>query len=250
MITSRAHGIDISKYDLSFDPKLATEQLDFVVQRASYRTTKDELFDQLNPGVQQVPIRLAYHYLNSDTDWKKQYDVFMNTVADKNFHAFVCDFESSFNTMTPTFAKMAWDFCKQAVIDTGKRCIVYTNFYHYRDYLVPSQTQYGINWNLVDLWIAQYWNVPDPNATPNLPPGRTSGWSKWQYTAKGNGNLYGTGRATACDLDVFNGTVADMRTWLGIAEPTPTPEPVPMVSFTLNLDGVKWEAINVPMTKA
>lgn len=249
MITTRAHGIDISKYDLTFDPAKATEQLDFVVQRASYRTTKDEAFDTLNVGVQKMPIRLAYHYLNSDTDWKRQYDTFMNVVAGKNFHAYVCDFEDSFNSMSPTFAKMAWDFCKQVVIDTGKRCMLYTGFYDYRDYLVPSQTQYGINWNLVDLWIAQYWNVPNPDANPNLPVGRTSGWSMWQYTAKGNGALYGTGRSTACDLDVFNGTVTDMKNWLGIAEPTPEPD-APTVSFTLNVNGETWQALNIKMTKA
>ncbi len=56
-ITPRAHGIDISKYDLSFDPAKATGQLDFVIQRVSYRTTRDELFLKLLPGVLKMPIR-------------------------------------------------------------------------------------------------------------------------------------------------------------------------------------------------
>lgn len=244
---NRAHGLDISKYDLTFDPSKSVNQLDFVVQRASYRVTKDEAFDTLNPGVQQVPIRLAYHYLNSDTGWEAQADKFLSVVDGKNFHAYVCDFEDSFNVMSPTFAKMAWDFCKKIVVTTGKRCMVYTNFYHYKDYLVPSQAQYGINWNLVDLWIAQYWNVPDPNAVPNLPPGRTSGWSMWQYTAKADGTTYGAGRSTACDLDVFNGDVPTMRTWLGIDNPTPPPSNNPVADFSLTLNGIIYSAQGVEL---
>lgn len=250
MITSRAHGIDISKYDVSFNPDLATEQLDFVIQRASYRVTKDEAFDVLNPGVQKVPIRLAYHYLNSDTAWQLQADKFLSVVDGKNFHAYVCDFESSFNVMSPTFAKMAWDFIKHVTVTTGKRCILYTGYYHYKDYLVPSQTQYGINWNIPDLWIAQYWDVPNPDANPNLPVARTAGWSFWQYTARGNGTLYGTGRSAACDLNVFNGNVASLRSWLNLpAEPTPTPDPEnPTASFSLTVDGTTYEANDVELT--
>lgn len=248
-VTSRAHGPDMSKYDLSFDPAKATHQLDFAIQRASYRTTPDQLFAELNVGVQKVPIRLAYHYLNSDASWVLQYDTFMKTVADKNFHAFVCDFERPFNTMSVAFAKSAWDFCKQVVIDTGKRCLIYTNKYEYQDWLVPSQVKYGINWNLVDFWIAQYWNSPNPDAQPLLPAGRTAGWNLWQYTSNGGGTKYGMGRPVEGDLNVFNGTVDEMKKWLGITDPTPEPTPTnPVVSFSLEFGGKTWEAVNVEMT--
>jgi GH25 family lysozyme M1 (1,4-beta-N-acetylmuramidase) len=247
-ITARAHGIDISKWDLKFNPDLATKQLDFVVQRASYRTTKDEAFDALYPGVQKVPRRLAYHYLNSDASAEAQFNTFMSVVNGKGFHAYVCDFESDFNVMSPTFAKMAWDFCKKVVVATGKRCLLYTGFYQYRDYLVPSQKQYNIDWNLVDLWIAQYHNVVDPNGTPNLPPGRTTGWSMWQYTNNGNGTEYGAGRSTACDLNVFNGSTADMDTFLGITTTPPPATPVyPKADFALKVNGVTYSAKDVEL---
>lgn len=246
-VTPRAHGVDLSKYDLSFDPALATHQLDFAIQRASYRTTPDQLFNELNVGVQKMPIRLAYHYLNSDTDWKAQYDVFMATAGDKGFHAYVCDFERSFNVMSQAFAKMAWDFCKQVVIDTGKRCLIYTNKYEYTDWLLPSQKTYGINWNLVDFWIAQYPYAPDPNGTPTMPAGRTAGWNLWQYTSNGGGTQYGMGRVVEGDLDVFNGTVEQMRQWLGIAEPTPPPTTNPTTNISLTVGGVTYEAINVEL---
>lgn len=250
-VTPRGHGPDISKYDLSFDPAKATKQLDFVVQRASYRTTKDEAFDTLYPGVAQVPIRLAYHYLNSGTSWQAQADKFLSVTEGKNFHAYVCDFEATANVLSVDFAKEAWDFCKHVAVNTGKRVLIYTNYYHYRDYLLPSQVKYGINWNLVDFWIAQYPNTPNiTDGQPTLPPGRT-GWNMWQYTSKANGTEYGLGRATAGDLNVFNGNVEAMRNWLGIPidppVPTPTPTTNPRASFSLVVDGVTYEALDVEL---
>jgi GH25 family lysozyme M1 (1,4-beta-N-acetylmuramidase) len=245
-LTPRAHGPDMSKYDLSFDPALATHQLDFVVQRASYRTTKDEKFDDLYAGVEKMPISLAYHYLASDTLVQAQIDKFLSVVDGKNFDAYVCDFESTFNLMSQSFAKMAWDFCKAVVIATGKRCLIYTNKYHYIDWLVPSQATYKINWNLVDYWIAQYPSNPDPNGQPNLPTGRTTGWNMWQYTSSGGGTKYGMGRPIEGDLNVFNGTVTQMRDWLGITQPEPI-EDNPTASFALTVGGVTYEAQNVEL---
>jgi GH25 family lysozyme M1 (1,4-beta-N-acetylmuramidase) len=248
-ITARAHGPDMSKYDLHFKPELATEQMDFVIQRASYRTTKDEAFDTLYPGVAQMPIRLAYHYLNSDTPWLAQADKFLSIVDGKGFHAFVCDFESSFNVLSLAFAKEAWEFIKYVAVNTGKRTMLYTNRYHYQDFIFPSQATYGINWNQVDYWQAQYYYTVNADGQPLMPNGRTAGWNLWQYTAKANGTLYGLGRSTACDLNVFNGTPSAMRQWLGIAEPTPEPTPteIPRVSFSLVHEGVTYEAIDVEL---
>lgn len=245
----RSRGIDVSKYDQSFDPDKATETIDFVIQRASYGLVKDELFDLINTGVQKVGARLAYHYLRSDYDTNAQVARFLDTTNGKNFHAYVCDFEQYYNTMDVAFAKKAWDFVKAVVLTTGKRCLIYTNYYGYKDYLVPSEKAYGINWNLADFWIANYPSVPDPEGTPPNPPGRTAGWSFWQYSSKGNGALYGLGRTTAADLDVFNGDKAMLYSWLGI-QSTPTPEPTPenpTATFALNVGGVTYQATDVEL---
>ena len=246
-LTQRAHGPDMSKYDLSFDPAKATHQLDFAIQRASYRTTKDEAFDTLYPGVSKVPLRMAYHYLASNVDWKLQYDKFMSVVDGKGFLAFVCDFEDSYNTMSVQFAKMAWDFCKQIVIDTGKRGIIYTNKYHYQDWLIPSQKVYNIDWSLADYWIAQYHYVPNPDGQPTLPVGRNT-WSLWQYRSNANGTNYGMGRTAEGDLNVFNGTKAQLEQWLGVSPTTPPPPADnPVVNFTVTNGGVTYEALNVEL---
>lgn len=224
-ITERAHGLDISKYDLFFRPEEATGQLDFVVQRISYRTTRDEAFDTLIGGVLSVPIRGGYHYLNSDTDWKRQADKFIEYVSPYKYHFFVCDFEGAFNVLSMDFANRAWNWIHYVQDKTGVTNLLYTSPSLYKDWIFPSQNKFGINWNSVPLWQAQWLHTPNPNGTPSKVSGRISGWNLWQYTDKGNGKLYGVSRPTACDLDVYNGTVEQMKEWLKIdTTPTITPK--------------------------
>jgi len=221
-VTSRAHGIDISKYDQFFRPELATSQLDFVVQRVSYGTTRDEKFADLVDAVMTIPIRGGYHYLSSWMDWKLQADKYLSFISGYEYHWHNCDFEAYANQLSTGFAYQAWKWIHYVQDKTGKPALLYTSPSHYNDYIYPSQNIYGINWNDVDLWQAQWFFVPNPNGTPPLPNGRTKPWKKWQYTDKGDGTKYGVARPTACDLDVYNGTVQQMSDWLGI---TPTPMP-------------------------
>lgn len=259
MVTTlgRAIGPDLSKYDLQFDPRRSAHEIDFVIQRASYRLTKDEGFDNIYPGVIQVPIRLAYHYLNSDKPWRDQANFFLNVVDGKGFHALVCDFESSYNVMSQKFALDCWEFLRYITVQTGKRAILYTNRYHYMDWLIPAGKTYGLNWNDVDYWQAQYFIPPNPDGNPVVPVGRTGGWDFWQYTSAGGGVEWGAGRPISLDLNVFNGTPSDLRRWLGISEnpvpdpePDPTPDPNPVVSFEFkDKDGVTYVAKDVELTR-
>ena len=212
-LTARAHGIDLSKYDLYFLPETAAGQLDFVVQRASYGLTQDERFNELLIGVKQVGIRGAYHYLSSGLGWQAQADKYLSIVSPHDYHFHVCDFEGAYNTLSTAFAKRAWDWIAYVRQKTGKPVLLYTGKYIYQDYITPSGTQYGIDWNTVPLWIAQYPFAPVPDGTPSLPAGRNN-WTLWQYTDKGNSELYGTG--AACDLDVYHGTPAELKQWLAI----------------------------------
>lgn len=237
MITTRAHGIDISKYDLRFDPSLAVEQLDFVIQRASYgaldgRVYKDEAFDALYPGVSRMAVRGAYHYLNSHMGWQAQMDFFLSVTNGKGFQFYVVDFESDYNVMSQAFAKMAWDSIQYLKVQTGKPVFLYTNWNLYVSYITPSEATYHIDWDTVPLWQAQYFYTVNPNGQPSNPTGRTAGWKMWQYTPNGNGVKFGCGRSTACDLNVWNGTLADMKTFLGITEVPPAANPTAHVKFT------------------
>lgn len=217
----RAHGIDISKYDKYFLPAEIVNQLDFVIQRVSYGLTRDEAFTLLVPGVMQIPIRGGYHYLSSWYTWREQADKYLSYIVPYQYHFHVCDFEGAFNTLSTGFAFSAWEYIHYIQRQTGKPCLLYTNPSTYNQYIHPSQKAFSINWNEVELWLAQYFFIPNPNGTPSTPTGRTRPWKLWQYTSQANGTLYGVARSDACDLDVYNGTVEQMRQWLGLSPTTP-----------------------------
>jgi GH25 family lysozyme M1 (1,4-beta-N-acetylmuramidase) len=211
VITPRAHGIDISKYDVRFEPQTATGQLDFVIQRVSYNLMRDDAFETLLPGVLQIPVRGAYHYLRSSTDWRAQADVYLSIIRGCDYHFSVCDFEGAYNTLSTAFARNAWQWIDYVEQKTGRPCIIYTSPSLYKSYILPT----GLDWNRIKYWQAQYPPSPDPNSEPSLPAGRR-GWTFWQYTSKGNGLLYGLGRSTAADLDVYNGTLNELKVEFGI----------------------------------
>lgn len=232
-ITSRAHGIDISKYDVTFDPNLTDKQLDFVFQRISYGVTQDEQFHTLWRGVRKMPIRMAYHYLSSHINWKTQADAFLSYVKDYEYHAFACDFEGAYNDLTTGFARSAYDWLVYVEQKTGKPVILYTSLSLYNSYIAPSEAIYNIDWDRFAYWQAQWFLTPNPNGTPTMPTRRTGGWQFWQYTDKGSG--YGTGRNYPTDLDVFNGTPDQLRAFLRLkVEPPPLNDDL----ITYPFDGV------------
>ncbi|MDP1624421.1 MAG: GH25 family lysozyme [bacterium] len=229
-MTNRAQGIDISHWDVSFDPQKATKQIDFVIIKASDGLYSSQpVYSKMMAGVRQIPIRGAYHYLRSGYDWKRQADVFLEKVEKdkKDFHLYVCDFESINNTMSIAFSMHAnlWMEYVQKEVPT-KRVVFYTN----RNLYTLWGWRYCSKW---PLWIAQYYNWPfgTENRNPAMPSGRTD-WSIYQFQCErnqfpGQSRSYGCG-ARFIDLDVYNGTVADMRAWLRLDEAT-TPPVVPPV---------------------
>jgi len=223
----RAHGIDLSKWDISFDPDKATGQIDFVIQKASEGTFRDNKFGDLWAGVQKVPIRGAYHYLRSGMGWQAQADFFISVVKGFDFHFYALDYEGTSNTLNAAFADMAHKWMDYVTAKAGKPVLLYTNPSHYDADLYP----YGDWMKDFPLWLAQYWNDPSPDKDPGTPKKRKTGdWTIWQWASEvnypGHAKEYGT-PANNVDLNVFNGTVADMRAWLKLGEapiqPTTTP---------------------------
>ncbi len=81
----------------------------------------------------------------------------------------------------------------------GKRPIVYTGFYFWRDQVgAPDQTA-------SPLWHAQYSTVACPNIAPPW-----QDWAFWQYTSSGSVN----GIAGNVDMNRFNGTRAELEALL------------------------------------
>jgi GH25 family lysozyme M1 (1,4-beta-N-acetylmuramidase) len=225
----RAHGVNLSFRDVSFDPAKATGQIDFAIIKASEGTARDPKFAEIWVGVQKVPIRGAYHFLRSQLDWKAQADFFLSVISSCDLQIYSLDFESKYNEMSAKFADMAHKWSDYITQKTGKLVLLYTNPSHYDADLFP----YGDWMRDYPLWIAQYWmNNPNPDKDPKLPLNRKSGeWAIYQYASEinfaGHAKEYGT-PVNSINLNVFNGTVADMRAWLQLdAPPPPPPSPPP-----------------------
>ena len=225
-------GIDVSKYDLGWKAANAVKPISFIIQRASYGIITDEQFAALLPEVQKIPIRGAYHYYSSNTNWKPQADRFLSVVKDNGFHFFALDYEQSYNTLDArTIAEVA-EFVKYIKAQTGKPCLFYTNPDTFNVYIKPFGFTAWLNDQ--DFWVAQYPKSAGQTLLATYPvlPTGVNNWRIWQYGAdaantagKSAGKDYG-GITPSMDLNYYNGTIEQMRKWLDIAPPDPDPAPI------------------------
>ncbi len=238
---SRAHGIDISKWNSTFEPSANPPlPIDFVIQRLSYAGREDERVAEINTGVQQVGIRGAYHYFSSGVTWRQQADLFIN-LADTYgpFHFLTLDFEKAYNKQSAGFALDAKQWIDYVAQETGKKVLLYTNPSTYREWLMPYT-----NWmTKYPLWIAQYYYFPSHTKNPNMTGMDRTDWNIYQYTSRGSGSAYGVGSASV-DLNVYNDTVEEMKIWLGLEDgggtsPPPTTGGIPKAKVKKLLDDMQ-----------
>jgi GH25 family lysozyme M1 (1,4-beta-N-acetylmuramidase) len=272
-MAKRAHGIDISVWQGSFNPPDAIKsEIDFVVLKASQGIGQDNKFESFYSTALNFPLRGAYHYfetLNTKTSrllnesakrkreikeskvvtvfvnglarqipevlinsfnkegvgWKEQADFFIETVKDKDFQFFALDIEEgpnpkkniggSRNLFSNADVGNMEKWINHVKEQTGKPVVLYTRALILRDQLIPKG---GENLKGMDLWIAWYAdNVDRENDNPFKEysiPGVTN-WHFWQYSADKNqkGADYGV-KSSGIDLDVFNGSIDDMKAWL------------------------------------
>lgn len=223
-----AKGIDISRYNISFNPDLAQEQIDFVFQKATEGAYYVDLkYEELWEGVRKINIRGAYHYQRSGVSWLQQANHFLNTIDSHDYQMLALDLEEYGNVYNNTFfsdTKRIVDYWR--LQRPNNKVVLYTNGSTYKQLYYSLIQLYG--YNIIDwldgipLWIAS----PATEGEPFLPLVRKT-WEIHQYFWKGLPSDWGTG-GTAVDENVFNGTTNDMRIWLGLdPEPVPEPEPEP-----------------------
>jgi len=221
---SRAHGIDISKYQVSFlPPTITPHPIDFCIQRTSYGQRTDERYKELWEGVKQVQIRGAYHYFSSAVNWEFQADLFIKLQNQHDYHFSALDVEIYFNKKSEGFWWGAKRFIDKVADETGKKVLLYTNPTVYKTWLLP----YGDWMKDYPLWIAQYWYVTNPNKNPGMYKMKRTAWKFYQYTDKGKGSDYGV-MSGGVDLNVFNGDLLELNAWLDIdGAPPAIPDPQP-----------------------
>jgi len=218
----RAHGIDLSKWNVSFNkPKETPLPVDFAIQRLSYGLMPDERLMELHTQIKEIPIRGAYHYFSSAANWQQQAAHFLSLVDRLGeFDFYALDIEKYYNKKSAGFASGARLWIEEIARQTGKRVMLYTNPDVYVNWLLP----YGVWMSDLPLWIAQYWWLPSPEKNPGMAKMKRSEWRIYQYTKNGDGDAYGVG-SDYVDLNVYNGTVEEMRDWLGMDETTGPDDP-------------------------
>jgi len=230
-MAKRAIGIDISHYQKEYIPQ---KHHDFVIIKASDGITKNSRYDQHYQDCKVAKkIIGAYHYIRSAISWRAQVEVFIDVAVNADFLA--VDYEKNGNRPSMRFANDTFSFARACGPDlAGCRCLIYSNPATIQEWMF----QYGVYdlRSYPDIWIAQWpyrlWNsrleevpYPEHGWNPRMPAGCQS-WRIWQYSADYNrqGSLNGV-TSRDVDLDVFNGTVQEMRQWVGIDPSIPIPEP-------------------------
>lgn len=233
-----ALGIDISYWQSSVIWKTAkSKQVKFVFIRALYGLTVDGKFvtHWTNSKVEGVK-RGAYLYyldhLDPKAQAKKLYDTLLAT-GDLGELPPVLDIEGiNNNTLTADKIKL----CAEEITKLfGKKCIIYTGFYVWRDE-VDGEKGWAIAYKL---WIAGYpfsgWKDTYYQLVLNYPPMIPVPWSvfyAWQWTANAPAKEYGVS-GNFLDLD-YASPEFDSDYKLSEIPPTPIPPPVngdPIVKF-------------------
>ena len=230
---ARAHGIDISHSQEFFRAEVNRDDIQFIIIRVANGVKKDRKFDQFVKEIADVPVRGAYHYFRSKHSpanrtkvfpWKDQADLFLKCVEGKGFHFYVLDFEQNMiasvgeldNIIDDDFAQGAQKWMDYVAEKSGKPMVIYTNLKWYQPWM-----------NKWPLWTAQ-WAGLSRDAEPALPDGVTE-WKFWQYAVPLKGREYGITDHPdnkEVDLDVYNGTLEDLRRWLKLDEEVPIDQAV------------------------
>ncbi len=270
---ARAHGIDISYSQEFFDVDANRADIQFIIIRVSNGVKKDSKFDQFVEDIADVPIRGAYHYFRSERSpaksypepadqiwfpWKDQAKLFLECVQGKGFHFYALDYERNSipmdskrtvfrldNIVDDSFAENAQAWMRYVAKETGKPVLIYTNAGLYQPWM-----------NEWPLWIAQWPAKPNRDKKPDLSQIAAADWKFWQYWAEKPPNRkakeYGVSDDPQknVDLNVFNGTLEEMRQWLKrdtVEEPTkpdkPTESPAEDTDVPEDIKIITWNDV-------
>jgi lysozyme len=236
---SFAHGIDVSQNQPKVDwPTVKTAGIDFVLVRASVAGTLDTLFAQHWAGAKSAGLlRGAYHFLTQRTDVQTQIQTYLRAAAgDPGELPVILDIEASI-TDAATYAAMAQNWLHAVEGQLQRRPIIYTGAWWWDPNMLLGG-RYPDWASTYRLWVAAYplkASVPSRDQieqrqfTPDLPKSWTN-WMFWQYSgdvAFLDGITTDLGRPAHVDLDVFNGTVDDLRALAQMAAPVTVADPAP-----------------------
>ena len=209
---SYAKGVDVSHHQGDVDWAKVGNAVDFAFIKATEGTSYvDEKFERNRAAAHKAGLIVGlYHFGHPDNDPHEEADHFLRTVGDLHPHELplVLDIETH-DTRTPA-ATQNWCHAFLARLEevTERKPIVYS-------YPAFIESQLGSALTLYPLWIASY------RAEPSF-----TRWSKWLFWQTSSDGAV-PGIAGRCDVDVFNGTVEELKERVGLAKPAPKPAPNP-----------------------
>ena len=216
-------GIDISHWQNNITTpavmdfaKAKQAGANFAFIKASQATWKDRDFTMNWPNAKAANLpRGAYHFMDWTTSAANQARYFASLLVDDPGELPpVADFE--YRTGAPTRAKATeelYAFVSGVEQAVGKRAMIYTAPYYWREFFSGAHADY---FAARPLWIAHY-GVSRPTV-----PAPWDAWTFWQYSAKGDGKLFGA-ESLDLDMDYFNGTPDTFAAAFSLAH-TPTVE--------------------------
>jgi lysozyme len=245
-----ARGIDVSRYQLAIDWRaVAADGVAFAIAKASEGSGADKRFRANWPAMAAAGVaRSAYHYLRTHRDPVLQAEAHLRIIDRAGGLVAgdlppVVDVEEANNhwlgmpVRDRAVLVARWlDRVERAI---GVKPMIYTSTRIWSGNRFTKGTTRGLFDDLVEiehapgrvlrfgdypLWVARWSSAVGPLPTA----WRAPGWAFWQYSSKG----VVPGIGPAVDLDVFNGTIGDLRAWIaGRAAPDrprpPVPGPVP-----------------------
>lgn len=221
--SGNAIGIDLSTYEGVFNPRAASTPLDFAVIKASegqlgagssYGTNYQQNYAAAS-GV--VPIIGAYHYLRTDYPIGSQVNAFLGSIQNTNPAFLAVDVEQQQGKMflkspaqLKVYSQQALDFIGQLQQRTNKPVFLYTNAGIY------NQNFHGSN---IPLWLSYPTSSPNPLAVGSQMIGKAQPIAIQQTSFGAPAQQFGVkppsqGGALGVDFDVFNGSAAQMQTYI------------------------------------
>jgi len=223
-------GIDCSKWQGVMDWAVAAQRANFAFIRAGYGNAYvDEQLAANARGCREngIPYGL-YWYTTPDKAWDKHADNFAAAYGEYGGDLPpVMDAEET-GGLNKT-RMMGWyeKFINRFESITGKTLAIYTSPGFWNSNVEPT------NWaKHHPLWVAHWTAAAQPTLPFDWMPKKNPDgypWTFWQYTAKGDGALYGA-QSKSIDLNRFNGNVSAFMDAFGVlphlpGDPIPPPPP-------------------------
>ncbi len=195
-------GIDVSLYqrEINWGQVFAAGNRFAFIKCSQGVTVTDPKFAANWDGAKAAGLLVGvYHFINPTLAAQDQLAHLLQVLGNRQPDLPIAlDVEKPVDSDPPDVTQVVTDFVTLLTQRTGRKPLLYTAPSYWNAHVHGS-----LNWADYDLWIANY-GPPSP-----LLPHAWTTWKFWQYSGQGQTG----GVSTPVDLDWFNGTENDLKTY-------------------------------------